>query len=274
MPQNPFEEFEDPREMNVRLPSGRVVRIPEKPSEDLIDVLSGVEETDLRQHAGFMRLLRAKAQGAPEVVRLAADPSPQARVSDYTNTERNPGARPGGLPDSRHYGDELPQPERRNPREWGVSESGLGFIKGFEAPDGPILTVHDDGAGNPTIGHGHLVQRGESFPNGITATEADAMLAADLAEAERKVRQAITVPLTQMQYDALVSLAANSPSALGPKSTVVNEINAGNIEAAANAIQLYDKAQVGGAYVTLDGLTTRRERERDIFRGGVYDSDH
>lgn len=47
MSKKPEYDFESTKSVWLRLPSGRTVQVPRDPSEDLIDVLNGVEETDL-----------------------------------------------------------------------------------------------------------------------------------------------------------------------------------------------------------------------------------
>lgn len=48
--------------------------------------------------------------------------------------------------------------------------------------------VYKDHLGNPTIGYGHLVLPGESFPCGLTEEEADKLLAKDIAIAQKGVK--------------------------------------------------------------------------------------
>lgn len=47
--------------------------------------------------------------------------------------------------------------------------------------------VYKDSLGFDTIGYGHLVKAGESFPNGITDEHADAMLLTDMEHARTDV---------------------------------------------------------------------------------------
>ena len=76
-----------------------------------------------------------------------------------------------------------------------------------------------------TIGYGHLIKPNEDFRNGISESKATELLRADIATAERAVRDKITVPLSQNQFDALTSLAYNIGSKNFANSTVVNYIN-------------------------------------------------
>jgi lysozyme len=66
-------------------------------------------------------------------------------------------------------------------------------------------------AHKPTIGYGHVIQEDEQHLYKATLTEAQAhaLLLEDLGLYERGVTKAFTVPLTQAQYDALVSFTYN-----------------------------------------------------------------
>ncbi|EKY3883967.1 glycoside hydrolase family protein [Enterobacter hormaechei] len=48
--------------------------------------------------------------------------------------------------------------------------------------------VYLDSVSKPTIGYGHLVQKGEDFSNGLTPIEADILLAKDIERAKAEVR--------------------------------------------------------------------------------------
>lgn len=105
---------------------------------------------------------------------------------------------------------------RRPPSELLPSRAAEGLCKGFE---GLSLKSYPDpaseraktgkGKGDPwTIGWGHT---GAEVVEGLVWTLAQAQEAfiQDLADAARKVRDHITVPLTQGEFDALTSMAFN-----------------------------------------------------------------
>jgi lysozyme len=74
----------------------------------------------------------------------------------------------------------------------------------------------------------------------ITAQEADEILARDLVQVEAYINNALNVPVTQNEYDALVSICFN----VGPKfkdSTCIKKLNAGDRAGAAEAIMLWNK---------------------------------
>lgn len=87
-----------------------------------------------------------------------------------------------------------------------VSDNGIALIKQFEGFS-PRLYVCP--AGYPTIGYGHCVRAGERFDQGIDEATAQSLLRADIAQAQRAVLRLISIPLSDGQYDALVSFTYN-----------------------------------------------------------------
>jgi lysozyme len=94
---------------------------------------------------------------------------------------------------------------RRPPSELYPSKAALDLIRHFE---GLSLTGYLDPIGIPTIGYGRT---GPVAVVGkrITLSEADALLDEDVARHAQIVRDQITVPLTQGEFDALASLVFN-----------------------------------------------------------------
>lgn len=131
-----------------------------------------------------------------------------------------------------------------------------------------------DGAPLPpgaTIGYGHLIKPGEDFRGGITETEAINLLRSDIATAERAVRDNITVPITQNQYDALVSLAYNIGGGAFASSTVVQYINnpdftSSKYPSLESAWRAWNRTQ--GA--VSNGLINRRNDEWNMYNNGAY----
>lgn len=138
-----------------------------------------------------------------------------------------------------------------------LSAAGLAMIKGFEQfrPTAFRPTKRDVW----TIGYGHTkgVQPGDT----CTLDQALAYLQDDVAWAVEAVNRAVTVPLSQPQFDALVSFVYNVGAPAFFTSTLLKQLDAGDYTSAANDMLDWDY-QAG---VVLDGLTTRRERERDCF---------
>lgn len=135
------------------------------------------------------------------------------------------------------------------------------------AAEGVHLRTYVCPAGKHTIGVGHLVKPGESFPDGITMDQAQEMLSHDLAVAERAINTLVTQDVTQAQFDALASFVFNlGVGALG-RSTLLKRVNRGDMTGAAAEF---------GKWVLADGksmpgLVRRRKAEAVLFRMGNYD---
>ncbi|HVN93605.1 MAG TPA: lysozyme [Terracidiphilus sp.] len=143
-----------------------------------------------------------------------------------------------------------------------LSTEGLNLIK---ISEGFRDHIYLDVAGFPTIGYGHLVRPGDSFPNGITEAQAAAILADDVESAEQAVARLVKVELTQGQFDALVDFCFNLGAARLAGSTLLHELNAGRHEAAAEQLLSWDHA---GGQVNA-GLKTRRLAELKLWKGAV-----
>lgn len=74
------------------------------------------------------------------------------------------------------------------------------------------------------------------------------------------------VPLTQQQFDALVSFAFNVGNGAFCDSTLLKRLNAGQYDAVPAQLNRWVKA--GGK--TLEGLVTRRAAEGALFSRGMY----
>lgn len=77
------------------------------------------------------------------------------------------------------------------------------------------------------------------------------------------VKQCVTVPLTQYEFGAYVSLTYNIGVGAFCKSTLVKKLNAGDYAGACAGISDWNKA--GGK--VLKGLVNRRKAERDMCEG-------
>jgi lysozyme len=139
-----------------------------------------------------------------------------------------------------------------------LSLAGQRLIEQFE---GRKNLAYLDGGGVWTIGIGHT----KGVCRGLTATNAqiDEWFAQDISMTVAGVNKAVTVPLTQNQFDALVSLAFNIGVDAFSKSTLVRKLNSGDNDGA--AAQFLRWNQDNGKVVA--GLTNRREAEADHFTG-------
>jgi len=143
-----------------------------------------------------------------------------------------------------------------------LSAKGLAFI---ERHEGYSSTAYKDSAGNPTIGYGHLIRKGEDFSKGITKDQASALLAKDLKGAVAAVNGDLSVKVSQTQFDALVDFTYNLGGRNLANSTLLSNINAGKAVTDGNFTS-YNHA--GGRVVP--ALTNRRTDEFNLFSNGDY----
>lgn len=140
-----------------------------------------------------------------------------------------------------------------------TSQAGIELIKKFE---GLRLSAYLDSVDVPTIGVGHT--RGVKMGDVITEEQAEKLLRDDLADAEEAIRQFVAVPLTQGQYDSLVSWTFNLGRGALLGSTLLKKLNKGLYEQAANEMLRWVHA--GGKL--LPGLVKRRQAEKRMFLDG------
>ena len=144
-----------------------------------------------------------------------------------------------------------------------ITQAGLDLIKRFE---GFSPTVYICPAGYPTIGYGHVVKpdERERFTSGITPEQTETLLRQDVQTAERAVLRLITVPLTDGQFDALVSFTFNLGAGALQRSTLRRKVNRG--DHAAVPAEFRKWVWAGGR--KLEGLVRRREAEAALYRDG------
>ncbi len=151
----------------------------------------------------------------------------------------------------------------QSPATMSISDAGKKFIQQHEAKNGKFEPNEYRGKDdkNRTIGYGRKLTPQSFFPNGISESDADTMLTDDIADAERAVRSAVKVPLTQSQYDALVSLTYNIGSGNLRGSQLLRDLNGSNYTGAANRFTDWSYSQ--GQFV--QGLNNRRKDEQKFF---------
>lgn len=137
-----------------------------------------------------------------------------------------------------------------------TSQKGIDLIKKFE---GCRLEAYKCPAGVWTIGYGHTkgVQNGQK----ITQAQAEELLREDLRIYEQAVESCVKVPLSQNQFEALVSFCYNCGGEALRTSTLLKLLNEGKYSEAGEQFLRWNKA--GGR--VLAGLTRRREEERKLF---------
>lgn len=144
--------------------------------------------------------------------------------------------------------------------------------KEIRAREGDKLAAYLDSVGVLTIGVGHTTAAGPpEVKKGMTisAAQSDEILTRDLADVEADINRLVTVPISQNQFDALVSLVFNIGGTAFRKSTLLRKLNAGDHRGAADQFLVWDKGTVGGKKVKIKGLTTRRQSERAQFLSGA-----
>lgn len=137
-----------------------------------------------------------------------------------------------------------------------VSATGLALIKRWE---GYRSLAYLCPAKVWTIGYGHTktVKPGMK----ITIDQAEKLLRKDLVVFEQAVVRLVQVPLSQNQFDALVSFTFNVGTNAFANSTLLAALNRKNYPAAADQFLRWSK--VGNT--TLKGLLDRRIEERKLF---------
>lgn len=121
-----------------------------------------------------------------------------------------------------------------------ISNSGLQKIIQRE---GVFLHAYKDTVGVWTIGTGHTTAAGPPRVTPtltITKQQNDQILLNDLKPIEAQAAKYIKVPVTQNQYDAIISIVFN----VGPKfwsGTAIRKLNQKDYKGAADAIMLWNK---------------------------------
>jgi len=141
-----------------------------------------------------------------------------------------------------------------------ITREGLNLIKRFEGFESHI---YKDAAGYPTIGYGHLLRPGEAefFKNGISGAAGEALLIKDVLYAEQAVLRLIRVPLTNGQFDALVSFTFNLGSGALQRSTLRRKVNSEEHQEV--PAQLLRWIWADGR--KLRGLARRRKAEAELY---------
>ena len=141
-----------------------------------------------------------------------------------------------------------------------ISDAGLAAVKRFE---GLRLDAYLCPAGVPTIGYGST--KGVVMGMSISEEEAEALLREDLKWSEAAVNHQVRVPLTQGQFDALVSFTFNLGQGALASSTLLRMLNAGDYEGAAKQ---FDRWIYAGDQ-KLPGLIARRNDEQAMFEAAA-----
>lgn len=141
-----------------------------------------------------------------------------------------------------------------------TSNRGIDLIKKHE---GFRPRAYRCPAGVWTIGYGHT--GGVKSGDVITAARGEELLREDLAHAERVIDMQC-LPLSQNQFDALVSLVFNIGEGNFLRSTLLRKAKRNvNDPAIADEFRKWNKARVSGSLTPLAGLIRRREDELKLY---------
>jgi lysozyme len=152
-----------------------------------------------------------------------------------------------------------------------LTQRGLDLIAEFE---GFVPHAYNDPAGHATAGFGRLLHHGpvndqdrqrygtKENPK-LTRAVALRMLEEDAEKFEKVVQDVVKVPITQGEFNALVSFSFNVGAGALRSSTLLRLLNDRRRGSAAREFRKWDKA--GGK--SLPGLTRRRKAEARMFRG-------
>jgi lysozyme len=158
-----------------------------------------------------------------------------------------------------------------------ISEKGIGFLISRE---GFKCNTYFDSVGYLTIGVGHLLTSQEKdtgyimiagqpcyyMERGLRPDKVKLLLKQDCANAIRIVSREVKVPLSQSQFDALISFVFNIGTHAFSKSTLLKVLNAGQYAEVPAQLRRWNKA--GG--VVVEGLKNRREFECALWSNGKY----
>ena len=162
-----------------------------------------------------------------------------------------------------------------------IDKKGFDFIKNWEKFESKPYKCP---AGKMTIGFGHVILDKETFDlEGISLSKAEELLRVDIAKRTHWTNSNITKPLTQNQFNALISIAFNSTNdgdLIKVAPTAIGFLNLGEYDKA--AIELFSKEK-GLVFITtkdkatgerrkslVQGLVNRRKAEWDMWNDRVF----
>lgn len=141
-----------------------------------------------------------------------------------------------------------------------VSEAGLAFIKAHEGFRRHAAPTPD---GRWVVGHSHV---GDDLAGDeMTPMVAEARLKTDLEPFEALIEVLVYAPLSQNQFDALVSFAFSIGADAFRASGVAALLNEGRPLEAADAFDAWRRARLGDRVTLVDALARRRAAEKALF---------
>jgi lysozyme len=143
-----------------------------------------------------------------------------------------------------------------------LGTDGADLVKFYESCK---TKAYKDSVGVLTIGWGHTNAQEPHFDKNTVWAQStcDEVFFQDMRSYEDSVKELVTVPLKQCQFDALTSFTYNCGAGNLKKSTLLKKVNAKDFEGAAKEFHKWNKA--GGK--VLKGLTKRRNSESLMLQG-------
>ena len=153
-----------------------------------------------------------------------------------------------------------------------ISAEGIEELQAMESVEPYVYTCQ---AGHQTIGVGHKITAHElatglllidgnavRWIDGLSAEQIDGLMRADLAAAEWSVESSVTVPLTDNQFAALVSLCFNIGSEAFKNSSVVRVLNQGGYHLVPGMMRMWNKITV--RIVDVDGMKSIKKVSKGL----------
>jgi len=145
-------------------------------------------------------------------------------------------------------------------RQFTISDMGLKLIKAYEGYRPVDRTLV---SGQRVVGYGHRLMNEEAMV--LSKLEAETLLKDDLAPFIDMINENVHAPLSQSQFDALVSFAYNIGPKAFLKSDTLRALNNGRPLDAANGFDIWRKSEIDGKVYVVDALMRRRTAEKALF---------
>ncbi len=142
-----------------------------------------------------------------------------------------------------------------------TSRKGLELIKSFEGFRARSVQLSN---GKWVIGYGHTKSARANLR--VSPDDAELILRfRDLKPIEKLVSERVLCPLSQSEFDALVSFAFNIGEKAFLASEVLSQLNRGERLAAAEEMSVWRKGKIDGDLIVVDVFVRRRAAEKALF---------
>lgn len=146
-----------------------------------------------------------------------------------------------------------------------VSAAALRFVRSCEGFRG---SAYNDALGNCTIGYGHLLHLGSCRASDsslhVDRSAAESLFMGDAQGAIDALNRALSIPVSQQQFDALFSLTFNMGMGRLQTHDVWRDVQSGNSGRVPTDIR---SLSAGG-----QGMRYRRTNEANMYGNGTYAS--